>query len=138
MAKGGQRKLGSTRGRLRRTRTAKASRINRYAVKSRRAGEWGGWGRISVDGPGHYNPDRSEGPWGRATPSRSSSGAPPVRPSGTERNKAYHLESAKGAYKPCEAKGMPGAGSNRSDAREGTARHAGLEAVLGKTRRTEF
>ena len=24
------------------------------------------WGRVSDDGPGHYNPDRSEGPWGRA------------------------------------------------------------------------
>ena len=31
------------------------------------ASEWLGWGRLSVDGPGHYNPDRSEGPWGRAT-----------------------------------------------------------------------
>ncbi len=28
--------------------------------------EWGGWGRLSVDGPGQKNPDRSEGPWGRA------------------------------------------------------------------------
>ena len=25
-----------------------------------------GWGRLSVDGPGHYNPDRSEGPGVRA------------------------------------------------------------------------
>jgi hypothetical protein len=30
------------------------------------AHEWGGWGRISEDGPGQNNPDRSEGPWGRA------------------------------------------------------------------------
>ena len=37
-----------------------------FAVKSRCAGEWGGWGRLSEDGPGHYNPDRSEGPWGKA------------------------------------------------------------------------
>jgi hypothetical protein len=36
------------------------------AAKSRCACEWGGWGRISEDGPGHYNPDRSEDPWGRA------------------------------------------------------------------------
>src|ERR1019366_6738742 len=27
----------------------------------------GRMGPISVDGPGHYNPVRSEGPWGRAT-----------------------------------------------------------------------
>jgi hypothetical protein len=59
-----QRKLGTTRGSPRRSRTAKASRISRLAVKSRCAREWGGWGRLSDDGPGHYNPDPSEGPWG--------------------------------------------------------------------------
>ena len=59
-----QRKLGTTRGSPRRSRTAKASRISRHAVKSRCAREWGGWGRLSDDGPGHYNPDPSEGPWG--------------------------------------------------------------------------
>src|ERR1700686_3044331 len=31
---------------------------------SRCAREWDGWGRISDDGSGHYNPDLSEGPWG--------------------------------------------------------------------------
>jgi hypothetical protein len=46
--------------------TAKASGISRTAVKSGCACEWGGWGRLSVDGPGQKNPDRSEGPWGRA------------------------------------------------------------------------
>ena len=46
--------------------TAKASRISRHAVKSGCACEWGGWGRLSDDGPGQKNPDRSEGPWGRA------------------------------------------------------------------------
>src|SRR5215472_3182107 len=60
-----QRKLGTTRGSPRRSRTAKASRISRQAVKSRCAREWGGWGRLSDDGPGHYNPDPSEGPWDR-------------------------------------------------------------------------
>ena len=59
-----QRKLGTTRGSPRRSRTAKASRISRHAVKSRCAREWDGWGRISDDGSGHYNPDLSEGPWG--------------------------------------------------------------------------
>ena len=59
-----QRKLGTTRGSPRRSRTAKASRISRLAVKSRCAREWDGWGRLSDDGPGHYNPDPSEGPWG--------------------------------------------------------------------------
>jgi hypothetical protein len=59
-----QRKLGTTRGSPRRSRTAKASRISRHAVKSRCAHEWGGWGRLSDDAPGHYNPDPSEDPWG--------------------------------------------------------------------------
>src|SRR5436189_3828964 len=59
-----QRKLGTTRGSPRRSRTAKASRISRHAVKSRCAHEWGGWGRLSDDGPGHYNPVPSEDPWG--------------------------------------------------------------------------
>jgi hypothetical protein len=61
-----RRKHGTTRGSLRRVRTARASRISREAMKSRRACEWGGWGRISVDGPRQNNSDRSEGPWGRA------------------------------------------------------------------------
>jgi hypothetical protein len=51
-----------TRGSLRRSRTAKASRISRHAVESRCAREWDGWGRINDDGSGHYNPDLSEGP----------------------------------------------------------------------------
>ena len=39
----GQRKLGTTRGLPRRSRTAKASRISRYAVKSQCARERDGW-----------------------------------------------------------------------------------------------
>src|SRR5579862_3483958 len=46
--------------------SAKATRISRQTVKSGCAREWGGWGRLSDDGPGQNNPDRSEGPWGRA------------------------------------------------------------------------
>jgi len=61
-----QRKHGTTRGSPRRSRTAKASCITGIAGKARRACEWGGWGRLSGDGPGQNNPDRSEGPWGRA------------------------------------------------------------------------
>ena len=45
--------------------TAKALRISPKA-KSQRACKWGAWGRLSDDGPGQNNPDRSEGPWGRA------------------------------------------------------------------------
>jgi hypothetical protein len=59
-----QRKPGTARGSPRRSRTAKASRISRRAVKSRCAREGDGWGRLSVDGPGQNNLDPSEGPWG--------------------------------------------------------------------------
>jgi hypothetical protein len=64
----GQRKPGTTRGSLRRSRTAKVSRISHRVAKSRCACEWGGWGRLSDDGPGHYNPDPSEGLWGVGDP----------------------------------------------------------------------
>jgi len=61
--------------------TAKATGISRSAAKSGCACEWGGWGRLSEDGSGQNNPDRNEGPWGRAvTPlERRCSNAP--RPS---------------------------------------------------------
>ena len=57
-----QRKLGTTRGSPRRSRTAKALRISRHAAKSRCAREWGGWGRLSEDRPGHDNPVRERAP----------------------------------------------------------------------------
>jgi len=63
----GQRKHGTTRGSPRPAGTAKAPPISRDAAKWRCASEWGGWGRLSEDGPGQNNPDRSEGPWGRET-----------------------------------------------------------------------
>ena len=66
-----QRKHGTTRWSPRPAGTAKATPINRKAAKWRCAGEWGGWGRLSVDGPGQNNPDRSEDPWGRGKTSNS-------------------------------------------------------------------
>jgi hypothetical protein len=62
-----QQKRGTTRGSPRRSRTAKASHIRRSATKLRCAREWGGWGRLSDDGPRQNNSDRSECPWGRPT-----------------------------------------------------------------------
>ena len=64
----GQRKPGTTRGSPRRSRTAKALRISRHAVKSRCARGWGGWGRLSDDGSRQHNSDRSEDPWGGGLP----------------------------------------------------------------------
>ena len=64
----GQRKPGTTRGSPRRSRTAKALRISRHAVKSRCARGWGGWGRLSDDGSRQHNSDQSEDPWGGGLP----------------------------------------------------------------------
>ena len=106
LGKNVQRKLGTTRGSPRRSRTAKASRISRKTVKSRCAREWGGWGRLSDDGPGHYNPDPSEGPWGRwSIPPHG--GAYRVDRSDTGR---INVRSTKGEDKPIVGQRMPGAG----------------------------
>jgi len=64
----GQRKLGTTRGSPRRSRTAKASRIIRRAEKSRCACEWGGWGQLSDDGSRQHNSSKSEDPRGSGNP----------------------------------------------------------------------
>jgi hypothetical protein len=61
----GQRKPGTVRGSPRRSRTAKAFHISRRAMKLGCARERGGWGRLSVDGPGQHNPVSSEDPRGR-------------------------------------------------------------------------
>ena len=65
--------------------TAKASGISRSAVKSGGASEWGGGGRLSMDGPGQKNPDRSEGPWGRAAEAVRTEVFQRATPPGTER-----------------------------------------------------
>ena len=85
----GQRKPGTARGSPRRSCTAKASRISRCAVKSRCACERGGWGRLSDDGPGQYNPDRSENRWGRwSTPPHGSALSSP-RPGSVRGNRCW-------------------------------------------------
>src|ERR1700730_14184896 len=76
----GQRKHGTTPGSPRRTRTAKASHINRPAAKLRCAQEGDACGRISDDGLGQHNPDRNEGHWGRRGDS-SHGGASTAHPS---------------------------------------------------------
>jgi len=86
----GQRKLGSTRGSPRRSRTAKASRISRSAVKSRCACEWGGRGRLSDDGPGQYNLDRSEDLWGRRSIPPHGGALSSPRPGSVRDNRCGH------------------------------------------------
>src|SRR3954447_23075833 len=82
-----ERKPGTTRGSPRRSRTAKASRISRPAVKSRCAREWGGWGRLSEDGPGQHNPDPSEGPWGGGRPTLHGGASAGQRPGAVRDNR---------------------------------------------------
>jgi hypothetical protein len=104
-----QRKPGTTRGSPRRSRTAKASRISRHAVKSRCARERDGWGRLSGDGPGHYNPDPSEGPWGGGIPTLQAVHDRVLRPD-SERTIVVTTRCTKGEDKPVVRQRMPGAG----------------------------
>jgi hypothetical protein len=85
-----QRKPGTARGSPRRSRTAKASRISRHAVKSRCAHEWDGWGRLRDDGPGHYNPDLSEGPWGGGVMTLQGGAQSSPRPDTVRDNRGDH------------------------------------------------
>jgi hypothetical protein len=90
-----QRKHGTTHGSPRRKRTARASGISRKAAKSGCAHEWGGWGRLSEDGPRQHNSDRSEGPWGRAE-DRLHGGAPKHIAPDTEQGIAMVAEEHEG------------------------------------------
>ena len=109
----GQRKPGTTRGSPRRSRTAKALRISRHAVKSRCARGWGGWGRLSDDGSRQHNSDRSEDPWGGGLPHLHGGARSRVSPD-TVREYWVASTCAKGRHKPNISRCMPGAGLSRS------------------------
>ena len=109
----GQRKPGTARGSPRRSRTAKASRISRHAAKSGCAREWGGWGRLSDDGPGQNNPDPSEDPWGGGLPTHHG-GALSTRNRPTQRGiTGIAKRCTKDGSKPSGKPRMPGAGLSR-------------------------
>ena len=136
--KNGQRKPGTTRGSPRRSRTAKAPHINRRAAKLRCAREWGGWGRISDDGPGQHNLDRSEGPWSRATyvarmVMLHRAGRLPTPCGGF----MLATESTKDGGKPDHATGMLGASLTAVRSGKALSDRPALEPYRGKTRRTE-
>jgi hypothetical protein len=127
--KNGQRKHGTSRGSPRPEGTAKAPRITSTAGKSRRAHEWGGWGRLSIDGPGQKNPDRSEGPWGRAATAARMAAAHRAEALDSERDTPAATGDAKDGSKLSDV---------ARERRTGRPRlTASLGAVLGKTRRTE-
>jgi hypothetical protein len=127
---------GTTRGSPRRSRTAKASRISRHAVKSRCADEWDGWGRLSDDGPGHHNPDPSEDPWGGGVITLQGGAQSSARPD-TVRDNRCRYEVHEGRMQTEHRTAYAGSRLKPLMIREGTAWKASPPAVLGKTRRTE-
>jgi hypothetical protein len=130
-----QRKPGTARGSPRRSRTAKASRISRLAVKSRCAHEGDGWGRISDDGSGHYNPNPSEDPWGGGVISLHGGAQSSLWPD-TVRDNRVDSEVHKGRMQTGRRTAYAGSRLKLPTIQEGTAWKANLPAVLGKTRRT--
>ena len=130
-----QRKPGTARGSPRRSRTAKASRISRLAVKSRCAHEGDGWGRISDDGLGHYNPNPSEDPWGGGVISLHGGAQSSLWPD-TVRDNRVDSEVHKGRMQTGRRTAHAGSRLKLPTIQEGTAWKANLPAVLGKTRRT--
>ena len=127
---------GTTCGSPRGSRTAKASRISRHAVKSGCAREWGGWGRLSEDGPGQNNPDPSEGLWGGGVVAHHGGALSSPRPGAVRDNRCDHEVHEGRTQTGCQT---AHAGSRLKPliSQEGTAWKASLAAVLGKTRRTE-
>ena len=103
------RKRGTTRGSPRRSRTAKASHISRFATKLGCAREWGGSGRLSDDGLGQHNLARSEDPWSRATQVARMAVLKPAGGPDLERGIHAAAESTKDGGKPGHATGMLGA-----------------------------
>src|SRR6516225_10388119 len=130
-----QRKRGTTRGSPRRSRTAKASRISRQAAKSRCACEWDGWGRLSDDGPGHYNPNPSEDPWGGGVITLHGGAQSSLRPD-TVRDNRFDYETHEGRMQTGRRTVYAGSKLKPPTTREGAAWKTSLAAVLGKTRRT--
>ena len=104
-----ERKPGTTRGSPRRSRTAKAARINRRAAKSRCACEWDGWGRISEDGSGQNNPNPSEDPWGKATMVACTAVCDRIQPPDSDQTELGITKHTKGEDKLSGAMSMPGA-----------------------------
>jgi len=135
--KSGQRKHGTTRGSPRHSRTAKALRITGSAGKSQRAHEWGGRGRLSDDGPGQNNPDRSEGPRGRAAGAALMAAS--HRAGLLDPDRGFRRGHG-GRERQMQTRARTGYAGRRLDLRvrgEGADGKASLGAVPGKTRRTE-
>ena len=110
---------------------AKALRISRSAAKSWCAGEWGGWGQSSVDGPGQHNPDRSEDPWGRANALEGWCSSD--HSFSTQRGTANRVNAnTKGDGKPWSVKGMLGVSLTGSRHGKAALERPALKPYRGK------
>jgi hypothetical protein len=88
-------------------------------VKSRCAREWGGWGRLSDDGPGQNNPNPSEGPWGKWKPTEWRCEIEPTGP--TQSGATVEVtRRTKDGRKPYADQRMPGAGLSCATCWEGS------------------
>ena len=110
--------------------------VSRHAAKSRCACEWGGWGRLSDDGPGQNNPDPSEGLWGGGLVTHHGGALSSPRPGAVRDNRRDH-EVHEGRTQTGRWTAHAGSRLKPLMTQEGTAWKASLPAVLGKTRRTE-
>jgi hypothetical protein len=108
----------------------------REHAKSRCAHEWDGWGRLSDDGPGHYNPDPSEDPWGGGVITLHGGAQSSLRPD-TVRDNRFDYEAHEGRMQTGRRTVYAGSKLKPPTTRAGAAWKTSLAAVLGKTRRTE-
>jgi hypothetical protein len=129
-------KPGTTRGSPRRSRTAKASRTSRHAVKSRCARGWSGWGRLSDDGARQHNSGKSEEPWGGGLPNPHGGARSSARPDIARDYQCRH-EVRERRTQTADQPGYAGSRLKLVGLREGADLYASLPTVSGKTRRTE-
>ena len=95
-----------------------------------------GWGRLSDDGLGHYNPDPSEDPWGGGLITLPGGVQSSLRPD-TVRDNRSDYEAHEGRMQTGRRTEYAGSKLKPPTTWEGAAWKASLAAVLGKTRRTE-
>src|ERR1700720_3755921 len=126
-----QRKPGTARGSPRRSRTAKASRISRHAVKSRCACEWGGWGRLSDDDRDRTTRTRARAPGVGGVFHRMAVHDRVLRPD-SARTTVATTKCTKGGCKLDGGRRMPGAGLNRRSSRKAPLGKPAFQPDWGK------
>jgi hypothetical protein len=107
-------------------------RISHQVVKSRCACERDGWGRVSDDGPGQYNLDWSEDPWGGGRPTLHGGAFSRSRPDTEQDHRAQTDLCTKGGDKPDYDLRMSGAGLSRKLVWEGPAGKPAFQPYRGK------